>query len=195
MQFIDLEQGSDAWHATRKLSIGSSDASVIMGCDPYRDIDALFLEKTGKVRRDFKTNEAMELGKKWEGAAREYFNIMLDFDVQPRVGRSDLHPCMLASFDGICDSTKTLVEIKYTGERKLLEALDKGPPEHHFAQMQHQLAVSGYASMWYIPYVLVDKRRISRIEYLKIPRDDKYIENLITHELEFYQRVLTATRY
>ena len=52
----------DQWHELRGKGIGGSDASIVMNVSLYRTPYELWEEKTGKVKREFITNEAIEKG-------------------------------------------------------------------------------------------------------------------------------------
>ncbi len=189
----ELQQDTEDWHKRRRISIGSSDASVILRIDPYRTYQDLLDDKLGKPKK-FEMNEAMRLGKKWESGAREMFNFSFDRDVQPMVGVHDLHNFLLASFDGLCKEHEVFVEIKYVGHKKV-ENLQKTKtlPPHHYAQVQHQFLVSGYKKAYYIPYALSDnKKAITKITFIEVDRDEDYLKNLLSKELEFWELVKSS---
>lgn len=196
MKIIEgLDQDTAEWHARRKLSIGSSDAAVIMRSDPYRTYQDLVDEKCGKIS-GFKSNPAIELGKKWESGARESFNILFDLDVKPVVGVNDSYPYIMASFDGLCETAQTFIEIKYIGHKKLDKVLkDKVIPPHHIIQMGHQFLVSGYQKAYYVPYALSDdQQHITRLEVIQVSPDLDFINNkLLPEEIKFHSIIECQT--
>ena len=45
----EFQQGSEAWLDWRRGGVGASDAPAIMGVSPWMDVEALWLEKTGRA--------------------------------------------------------------------------------------------------------------------------------------------------
>lgn len=190
MQQQNIAQGSDDWLAMRRQGIGASEASIVLGIDPYRDRQDLLDDKLGRGK-PFKTNPAMQLGTKFEGVARALSFFDLDIEFTPAVIHHPTLEWMFASLDGQCLLTKTICEIKYMGKKNFdMVGSSKGPLKHHFPQMQHQLAVTGYDRCVYIPYTLTEnKQEIDKIAYINIDRDDSYIDRLIQLEKEFWDEV------
>lgn len=186
-----MEQQTAEWHIFRSNGIGSSDAAVIMDIDPYRDRNDLLLDKLGKGK-PFKRNPAMELGVKFEPVARSlsYFDLGIEFT--PHTLTHPEHDWMRASLDGYNIYTNSLCEIKYMGEKNFIKCRDDvSALPHHYPQVQHQIAVTGFSEAWYIPYYLTEnKQEIAEIAYIKIARSDEYIDRLITLEKEFWDEVV-----
>lgn len=190
-----MEQGTNEWHQWRGRGIGSSDAAVIMGCDPYRTYEDLILDKLG-IGKPFVTNPAIELGKKWESAAREIFNFKMDLELAP-VTQSYLEKDFIrASFDGY--DAANFIEIKYVGQKKFSDAIKHNKvPEHHWVQMQHQHIVAlspthfrpDKMTAYYVPYTLNEnKTAIDKIHFVEVPRDHEYISaSLLPAELKFWE--------
>lgn len=188
-----MEQQSSDWLVWRQSGLGSSDASVIMGIDPYRDREQLLDDKLGRGE-PMKKNFAMELGNKFEGAARALSYFDLDIEFEPiTLTHPDLN-WMRASLDGYSTEHNCLAEIKYMGNVNWEACRNANAPLlHHAAQMQHQLAVAGMPMAWYIPYTLTkDKKEINDICYIKVERNDVYIDNLIRLEKEFWDEVIKS---
>ncbi len=186
-----MEQQSDGWHTWRSMGIGSSDAPAVMGVCPYRSRKELLLDKLGRGK-PFKSNPAMQLGVKFEPVARALSYFDMDIEFEPA---TLIHPDLdfvRASLDGICNQTKTIAEIKYMGVKNFIKCAETlSALEHHYPQVQHQLAVTGFKLAYYIPYTLTEnKREIDKIAYIKVDRDDQYIERLLTLEKEFWNEVV-----
>ncbi len=186
-----MEQGTSLWHEWRKSIIGASEASVILGIDPYRDREELLLEKLGEGK-PYKSNPAMELGNKFEGPARAllFFELGIDFTPSTRT-HPDL-PWMGASLDGYCEATNQSCEIKYMGKKNFDLVKSSGAPlKHHYPQVQHQMAVYGLDKAYYAAYTLTEeKREIDQLTSVIVSRDDSFIQNLIKLEKEFWDEVL-----
>jgi len=72
-QYIKRPGDRDAWLELRRPYVGQSEAGVVLGLSPFRSPCDLFLEKTGRVKREDTPTEAMLLGIELEGyAARRY---------------------------------------------------------------------------------------------------------------------------
>lgn len=191
-----MQQGSEIWHNWRMQGIGSSDAPVIMGKDPYRDIEELLLDKCGKAKPR-KTNPAMERGTKFEGAARGIFYFDNDLDCEPAEFVHGQHDFIRASLDGYNFEAGFFAEIKYMGLKNWGKIkLEQQPLPHHWIQIQHQFAVTGLPLCYYTAYTLTeDFRAIDKIQYLKLTPDYVYInQELIPAELKFWDLVTLTKR-
>lgn len=184
----DMEQGSQEWHDLRRKSIGSSDAAVIMGCSPWKNIIQLWKEKIG-VEENGATTSYMRRGKDLEEDARILFQALQGCDdLNSFIYQHDTYPWMIASLDGITIDGKTLVEIKCPGTEDHQKAKKGLVPEKYIPQLQHQLEVCGLDNMFYLSYQ-------SPIDFaiIEIKRDQKYIDELIEKEKMFWNCVETVT--
>jgi putative phage-type endonuclease len=172
-----MNQGSEEWLKWRQKGIGASDASVIMGVDPYRTIDELFLDKTGRGT-PIKQNPAMKLGNQFEEAARALLYLEFFTEFEPITLSHPNFDFIKASLDGYSDERSEIAEIKYMGEKNFLNIKESGKPlEHHYPQMQQQLFVKAVGTCIYVPYTLTkDKKQIDQIQFVPIYRNDAYIE-------------------
>lgn len=188
-----MKQGSQEWLEWRKKGIGASDASVVMGIDPYRTRDDLFLEKTGRGV-PMKKNRAMDFGNQFEGAARALLFFERGHDFEPYfLSHPDL-PWLRASLDGFNEDQRLLAEIKYLGVKNFeLIQLTQSPLKHHFPQVQQQLLVTGFKDAVYVPYTLTkNQKAIDKIQFVNILRDDRYInEELLPALTTFWDEVTT----
>lgn len=182
-----MEQGTPEWHAWRGLGIGSSDASVIMGCDPYRSYEDLILQKLGQGK-PFKSNPAIELGSKWESAAREIFYFNEGISYEPKTFEHKEHKFLRASLDGASECKK-LIEIKYVGAAKYEAALTGEIPLHHWVQMQHQHLVTDFLYGFYVCYTLNEyKTAIDRLHHVPTFYDNDFIrDKLLPAEFKFME--------
>lgn len=190
MKILHLDQDTDDWHKRRAISIGSSDAPAIMRSCPYKQYEDLLAEKRGERKKTFVSNHAMELGKKWEGSAREIFNMLHDTDLKPLVGQHDEHEFLIASFDGICLEKNCFIEIKYVGLKKLKQIEQSQEPFYnHWIQMQHQFLVSGMPRAFYVAYDLQsDESGIRTCLTQEVKRDDNFISELLLNEKAFWEK-------
>jgi putative phage-type endonuclease len=182
IELKNLQQGSLEWHDFRQEHIGASDSSVLMGCG-YMSEYQLYENKLGLY--EVPVNDAMRRGSFLEDQARFLYIEKTGVSVEPLCVKSSYYTFMAASLDGISEDRKTLVEIK-TGGKKTEDMVKSGKiPDNHFAQCQHQLAVTELPEMDYCFFDGID------ITLLKIKRDDAYINKLIQLEQTFWKRVLT----
>ncbi len=185
-----MEQGSTSWLDWRKRGVGSSDAPAIMGVCPYRTREDVLADKLGTAP-PVKTNPAMELGSKWESAARALYYFETEMDALPAELVHPDYSYLRASLDGYVEGF-TFLEIKFMGEKNFDAILaSQKPLEHHWVQMQHQILTTGIISGTYIPYTLSeDKKRIARIQYVLVKKDNEFCEKLYQKLTDFWQEVL-----
>uniref|UniRef100_UPI003F4963AF YqaJ viral recombinase family nuclease n=1 Tax=Pseudonocardia sp. CA-138482 TaxID=3240023 RepID=UPI003F4963AF len=151
------------WLAARRLGIGGSDSSTLLGFNPYSSLLELWLDKTGRSPIEI-DNDAMEWGRRLEPAIREYFTDVTGIAVR-RAGllQSTAHPLALVTPDGLTSDGAGL-EIKTLSWRKADEWSDEQIADHAEIQAQHAMAVTGLPYWWVV--ALIDGRRplVRRVE-------------------------------
>jgi putative phage-type endonuclease len=151
MKKIEVEQGSPEWLSWRKTVITATDASIIMGNNPWDTPYKCWQKKLGLIEEKA-SNEAMERGKRLEPEARAMFIERHGIDMKPMVVESTEFDFLGASLDGISDGEGLLLEIK-CGGAKLHDMAAKGEiPAYYQDQMQHQLLVTGADKCFYYSY-------------------------------------------
>ena len=178
---IDSKQGSEKWKALRRTKITASDASIILGVNPFKKPWQLFDEKIGfgfEIE-----NDKMKAGSALEPLARLKYIERTGRDDSPEVWVSGEYPWMMASLDGITEDGLNLVEIK-CGARSYKQAEDGLIPEYYLAQCQHQMYVCGIEIMDYWAFNGTDGILI------EVVRDEKFIENMIIQEKQFYDDLI-----
>jgi putative phage-type endonuclease len=125
-----------AWHAARAKGIGGSDASIILGANPWTTPKQAWELKTGRRQPD-EGNAYTRLGTMLEDAIleRAYFGHAVKGKVYGSMRSLD-RAHMLANIDGT--HAGRLVEVKTTGKRWLGKV-----PSHYLAQVRHYLYVCG----------------------------------------------------
>ena len=180
---IELDQGTPEWRAWRREGIGASDAPSIMGECPWKSANYLLRQKSSPDIEP-RQNAAMARGTRLEPEARRSYVSATGRDVNPACLQSIQYPWLRASVDGICFDNHILVEIKCGDSVYRQTAKERRVPRYYYGQLQHQLAVTGFAAVdfWcYLP---------GRPELLlSVPRDEPYIERMLCAELEFWGRV------
>lgn len=181
---VQLNQGTREWLEWRHKGIGASDAPVIMGENPWKDVSELLRHKRG-APKDQIENEAMARGTMLEPEARKKYILRRGFDVQPACLQSSQYEWLRASVDGLSAGGSAVVEIKCGNSVYRKTSASGRVPDYYYGQLQHALAVTGLASIdfWcYLPNcpeVLVT-----------VQRDDDYINRLLEAEYLFWQKVL-----
>lgn len=152
-EVFDFKDEKD-WLSGRMNGIGGSDASAVVGMNPYKSNINLFEEKTGRrIPEDISGKACVIYGKYAEGPIRELFKLDYpEYKVEHhefRILRSIKHPFMQASLDGELtdqDGRKGILEIKTTN---ILQSMQKEKwrdrvPDNYYIQVLHYLLVTGY---------------------------------------------------
>lgn len=143
-----------AWLKGRLNGIGGSDASAVVGKNPYKTNIELFEEKTGRrIVPDISEKPYVIYGKESEQYIRELFR--LDYPQyqvmqhEYRILQSLDYPFMQASLDGELvdqDGRKGILEIKTTNilQSMQYEKWKDRIPDNYYIQVLHYLLVTGY---------------------------------------------------
>ena len=180
MKILPIIQRSPEWHVLRKNKIGASMAPIIMGDSPYKTAYRLWEEMLGFAQSNI-PNSAMQRGIDLEDIAREMFEARLGELFTPCVLQHDEYDWMIASLDGMSLDGKKIVEIKCGSKQEHEDVILGSIPKKYYAQIQHQLAVSGLNESYYFSFYK------NQGATTVVKRDDKYIETLIEKEKEFWK--------
>jgi len=170
------------WLAARRAGLGGSDASTVVGLNPYMSQYSLWLDKTGRsVEKP--DNDAMEWGRRLEPVIRDWFTDTTGVKTR-RSGllRSREVPFQQFTPDGLCDCGGVL-ETKTTSWRTQDAEvwLDGQVPDHAELQSQHGMAVTGKDHAHCV--VLIDGRKPL---HQVVQRDEKLIAELTDVERTFW---------
>ena len=179
------------WLEHRKLGIGGSDASVVCGINKYKSPVELWMNKTGQLP-DQEAGEAAYWGTLLESIVRDEFTRRTGIEVtKPDVIlQSEEHPFMLANLDGVCevpDVGACIFEAKTASAYKAGEWEDTIPDEYQL-QIQHYMAVTGYAGAYIAVLIGGNTFRWKFVE-----RDEELISMLIELESAFWNHVQDCT--
>jgi len=180
---IQLDQGSKEWLQWRHQGIGASDAPVIMGENPWKKFGKLLKEKQAPPADGFKS-AAMARGIRLEPEARAAYIVKTGHEVSPLCIQSNIHQWMRTSLDGITSDGSNVVEIKCGESVYKKTASTRKPPSYYYGQLQHILAVTGLPSIDFWCYLPKRPTILVAVE-----RNDAYIDELISRELEFWELV------
>lgn len=145
MQTVELQQGTPEWHAFRAAHYTASDAPAMLGISPYKTRNELLREKKLGItpELDAATQARMAKGHEYEAQARSVAEVEIGEELYPVVGVCTAHPKLAASFDGITMDGCVVWEHKTLNDTIRAAAAKGEIPEHHRAQLEHQLLVSG----------------------------------------------------
>jgi len=183
-EIINLEQRSDEWLNFRKKHIGASEAPIIMKESPWKTPRDLWMEKLDLSQKPSYTSKAMQRGIDMEEQARQKYIEMTGTYVCPLVARSKEYPFMIASYDGVSDDKKRIVEIKCPGEEDHSRARNNEIPKKYIYQLIQQMLVLDVDSVDYFSY-----RDPNDVALLHLTRQDvkAEIKKLIREEQKFWE--------
>ena len=194
----------DEWLAARKHYIGGSDASAVLGMNPYKTNLELWQEKTGIVQpEDISGKPYVQYGHAAESYLRELF--ALDFPeyevgyADNNIWLNDRFPFAHASLDGWLtdqDGRSGVLEIKTTN---ILQSMQKEKwnhriPDNYYIQVLHYLMVTEFdfaVLKAQLKYEFQGGDIMLQTKHYKIERSDvqEDIELLKSSEKEFWKCV------
>jgi putative phage-type endonuclease len=175
-------QGTEAWKELRYTKITASDASVILGVNPWMTRDNLLKQKL-RLFPETIINSSMQRGIDLEPIARKRFEQMTGILVVPDVKIHPINDWMMVSLDGISIDEKDIVEIKCTNKKNHELAKNGIIPGIYYPQVQHQISVCGVDSCHYFSFDGHDGIIVL------VERDDNFINEMIEKEYEFYKEM------
>lgn len=204
---IKTFSNKEEWLKNR-TGIGGSDASAIVGLNPYKSNTDLWMEKTGQiVPEDISDKPYVQYGTQAEMHLRGLFR--LDFPqyiveyVDNNMFLNDEYPWAHASLDGWLtdqDGRKGILEIKTT---EILQSMQKEKwnhqiPDNYYIQILHYLMVTGFDFAVLkaqlktvfngVPYLQTKHYFIERSE---VEEDIQYLAN---EEKKFWKQVQERKR-
>jgi putative phage-type endonuclease len=181
----------EEWLGIRSKYIGGSDASAVIGLNPYASRYSLWAEKTGKVP-GFEGNLTTKVGAYLEQLVADLFEEETGKKVRKKNSTmvNDLYPFACANVDRMIVGEKAFLEIKTTNSIPLMKTLRNSDefPEQYYCQVVHYLAVTGLEKAYLA--VLINCRELKIYE---MERDQAEIDALMGAEKEFWKLVETNT--
>lgn len=198
----------DGWLKARASGIGGSDASAVIGMNPYKTNIDLFEEKTGRViPEDISEKPYVLYGTLAEDHIRELFALDYpEYRVEHhnnRILRSVAHPFMQASLDGELtdpDGRRGVLEIKTTN---ILQSMQREKwndriPDNYYIQVLHYLIVTGYDFAVLRAHLRSDwgDDRRTQVKHYFIERSEiaDELEILLEEEEKFWQYVVSGRK-
>lgn len=193
----------DSWLRARMSGIGGSDASAVVGLNPYKTNIDLFEEKTGRrIPEDISYKPYVQYGTNAEPLIRELFKIeypeyKVDYH-ENRILRSIRYPFMQASLDGELedqDGRKGILEIKTTNILRSMqyEKWKDRIPDNYYIQILHYLLVTGYEFVILRAHLISmwgkDKRTMCRHYFIERCEVEEDLDMLLKEEIKFWKYV------
>lgn len=207
---MKIPQNEQEWLQARLAGIGASEASAIIGCNPYMSNVDLWKIKTGRKKAaDISSNAHVAYGHAAEGPIRELF--ALDYpEYEVTYGgafdmvRHPEHPWLFATLDGRLVERATGRKGVYEGKTtEILRSIAKekwrdGIPQNYYVQNLHQLLASG----WDFVVLHAQLKRVWDGE-VRSTRQSYFIERagvqddldyLLAEEINFWQEYVLKDR-
>lgn len=182
--FADTRKMSrEEWLEQRKHGIGGSEASALMGQNPYSSPLRVYMDKLGKGE-DKVTTEAMRQGTDLEAYVAERFTEETGMKVRKvnKILQHPEYPWMLANIDRDIVGVNAGLECKTTSPYSKYKFDEGEINPHYYWQSMHYMAVTG-AEKWYVAVLVLGKSFI----VFPVDRDEDAIKTLIDVEREFWE--------
>ena len=206
------------WLIKRKCGIGGSDASSILGFNPYKSSMAVYIDKIcyahllkdlkGEkvsqnsdchiekdlidkfISQDNEISYKMELGNKLKGFVASEFMLKTGKKVRNINGilRNDKYPFAIANIDRAVVGEKAFLECKVTNSFNKKE-WEKTIPIHYQIQMNHYMAVSG-ATHCYVAVLIGNEELVIH----KLERDKEMIDEIMKLEEMFWNNCILGDK-
>jgi putative phage-type endonuclease len=203
MVTVESFETKEEWLKKREGRIGGSDASSVIGMNPYRSNVDLWRIKTGIIEQeDISNKDCVRYGTEAEQHLRELFKLDFPqyavFYIKNNMYLNDKYPFAHASLDGILRDEKHrngILEIKTTNIKrsKQKESWDKQIPQNYYIQLLHYLMVTEFdfaVLKAQLKYEFDDdvfcQTRHYKIERKDVESDIEYLKN---KEIEFFNCV------
>ena len=171
------------WLEARRKGIGGSDASAIMGQNPWASPLTVYFDKVG-IAPEKTESEAMRQGTDREEVVAARFTRETGLKVKRchKLIQHPDYPWMLANIDRqvVCKGFIGL-ECKTTSPFNRTDFSEGSIPPNYYWQCQHYMAVTG-AEEWYLAVMVFS----TAFHVFRIPRNETAIEQLIEAERSFW---------
>lgn len=189
MNYIKKESNrpTEEWRELRRKGIGSSDAAVILGLNPYKTPLELYLEKIGEKPAEQEETLKLKFGIEVEPLIARMFEektgLIVRNDFKMRLHPQ--YPFIFANLDRTIvshnDSGPGILEIKTASEAYQKTWEDEVPP-NYYVQIQHQMAVTGY-KYGYFAILFMGYTGIKDFMVIEVKRDDGFINDVLLPQL------------
>lgn len=179
----------EEWLEERRKGLGGSDASVVVGLNPYNSLYSLWAEKTGRLPPQ-EDNEAMRLGRDLEQYVAQRWEEKSGKKVRRlnAILKNERYPFAHANIDREVIGENAGLECKTTSVMNLKKFKNGEYPDTYYCQCMHYMAVTG-AARWYLAVLVLG----SGLHTYTIQRDETEIQALMEAEEAFWKLVSTDT--
>lgn len=191
------------WLKSRAYGIGGSDASAILGMNPYKTNIELFEEKTGRrIPEDISDKPYVIYGNHAEPLIRSLFGLDYpEYEIfyhEYRILRSKAYPFLQASLDGeLVDESgrKGILEIKTSNilQSMQYEKWKDRIPDNYYIQVLHYLLVTGYEFAVLRAHLISewgrDKRTTVKHYFIERSEVEEDLKMLLREEKKFWEYV------
>jgi putative phage-type endonuclease len=140
-----IPAGTPEWHAARAQGIGASDASSVLGLNPYKSALRLWGEKTGRlIPPNLDDNENVMRGVALETPIAEAFAAQSGLIIEPcgLLFQADApHEFILATPDFTVNAARTVIPVEIKAPAAHNRKLWQSPPPMYEAQVRQQMFV------------------------------------------------------
>ncbi|EKO3632370.1 YqaJ viral recombinase family protein [Vibrio metschnikovii] len=149
IQFHNVQQGADAWHALRDtVDFTASEVSAALGCSPYKTRDQLMHEKATGIKPEISSYQEKIFadGHRFEEMARPILEGKLGEELYPATITGECEGLtLLASLDGLTMDGDIAFEHKSPNSKLIAKIAEQSLDTHYVVQMEQQLILSGAA--------------------------------------------------
>lgn len=173
----------EKWLEIRKTGIGGSDASAILGLNPYYSPFDVYADKIG-VRPPVVDNEAMRQGRDLEEYVAKRFTESHGKKVRRinAILQHEEHKFLIGNVDRVLVGEDAGLECKTTSVLNKSKFALGEYPTNYYAQCVHYMALTG-AARWYLAVLVLNKG----FHVFEIERDEDEIYALIQAEKDFWE--------
>ena len=183
------DMSHEVWLEERRKAIGGSDASSIIGLNPWSSPYTVWADKLGKLPPK-EDNEAMRLGRDLEDYVAQRFCEKTGKKV--RRERAILYnrdyPFAHANVDRLIVGEDAGLECKTTSVLNLKKFKNGAFPDNYYVQCVHYLMVTG-CKKWYLAVLVLGEG----FYVFEIERDEEEIAALAKSEEAFWEYVQSKT--
>lgn len=173
----------EQWLESRRHGIGGSDASAILGMNPYSSPLKVYLSKVSDDQEEEST-EAMRQGTDLEQYVADRFCEETGKKVRKcsKILQHPKYDWMLANVDRMIVGEDAGLECKTTSPYSKFKFDEGEINPHYYWQSMHYMAVTG-AAKWYVAILVLGKS----FHVFEIKRDEDAIASLIETEKWFWE--------
>lgn len=185
-KFVELEQGTEAWHKWRDGGVGGSDVPAIFNANPegQRTRRDAFMQFAGFSNDKSISDYVAYMGHKTESILREMYLDKLGIDMPPVCVENGVFH---VSLDGY-NSKFGVAEFKQVG-RDVFKKIEKGEvPYYHLLQVQTQLLATGAEKALYCAGYYDTKEQLKSCT-VEIPADLEMQNTIKLEVLDFLNDV------